>query len=96
MLDSAWGKAMNLNLNGLPEIELPGDHFSPGGAYFVEDVTETPLVARRVSSHWVTGLSRRRFDWTRFERMGEVFFGSSCPRRSLSFARRARRPWRRS
>ena len=50
MLDSAWGKAMNLNFNGLPEIDLPGDHFSPGGAYFDEDVTETPLVAeaRRV------------------------------------------------
>jgi O-succinylbenzoate synthase len=45
MLDSAWGKAMNLQLNGLPAIDLPGDHFSPGGAYFEEDVTTAALVA---------------------------------------------------
>lgn len=45
MLDSAWGKAMNLQLNGLTSIDLPGDHFSPGGAYFEEDVTAGPLIA---------------------------------------------------
>jgi hypothetical protein len=73
MLDSAWGKAMNLNLNGLPEIELPGDHFSPGGAYFVEDVTETPLVVESGRFALSDGVSAgAEFDWPRFERMGEV------------------------
>jgi O-succinylbenzoate synthase len=73
MLDSAWGKAMNLNLNGLPEIELPGDHFSPGGAYFVEDVTETPLVVESGRFALSDGVSAGiEFDWPRFERMGEV------------------------
>jgi O-succinylbenzoate synthase len=73
MLDSAWGKAMNLNLNGLPEIELPGDHFSPGGAYFVEDVTETPLVAEAGQFALGDGVSAGvAFDWRRFERMGQV------------------------
>jgi O-succinylbenzoate synthase len=80
MLDSAWGKAMNLNLNGLPAIDLPGDHFSPGGAYFVEDVTETPLVAEagqfalgdRVSAGVV-------FDWAHFERMGQVVHRQQFP-----------------
>ena len=38
----------------LPEIDLPGDHFSPGGAYFVEDVTETPLVAEAANSRSAT------------------------------------------
>ena len=75
MLDSAWGKAMNLNLNGLPEIELPGDHFSPGGAYFVEDVTETPLVAEAGQFALGDGVSAGvAFDWPRFERMGEVVY----------------------
>jgi O-succinylbenzoate synthase len=31
MLDSAWGKAFNLHFNTLDAIDLPGDHFSPGG-----------------------------------------------------------------
>ena len=73
MLDSAWGKAMNLNFNGLPEIELPGDHFSPGGVYFVEDVTETPLVAQ--AGRFALGdcvSAGVAFDWPRFERMGQV------------------------
>jgi O-succinylbenzoate synthase len=70
MLDSAWGKAMNLNLNGLPEFDLPGDHFSPGGAYFQEDVTETPLVA--VGGQFALGdevSAGVSIDWPRFERM---------------------------
>ncbi len=46
MLDSAWGKAFNLNFNALKEISLPGDHFSPTGSYFEEDVTKTPLVSK--------------------------------------------------
>jgi o-succinylbenzoate synthase len=75
MLDSAWGKAMNLNFNGLPEIELPGDHFSPGGAYFVEDVTETPLVAEAGQFALGDGVSAGiAFDWPRFERMGRVVY----------------------
>jgi O-succinylbenzoate synthase len=75
MLDSAWGKAMNLNFNGLPEIDLPGDHFSPGGAYFVEDVTETPLVAAGGQFTLTDDVSAGvRIDWPRFERMGEVVF----------------------
>jgi O-succinylbenzoate synthase len=73
MLDSAWGKAMNLNFNGLSEIELPGDHFSPGGAYFVEDVTATPLVAEAGQFELGEGVSAGvAFDWMRFERMGQV------------------------
>jgi o-succinylbenzoate synthase len=73
MLDSAWGKAMNLNINGLPEIELPGDHFSPGGVYFVEDVTAEPLVAEAGQFALGDGVSAGvAFDWPRFERMGQV------------------------
>ena len=30
MLDSAWGKAMNLNFNGLTEIDLKGATLFPG------------------------------------------------------------------
>jgi o-succinylbenzoate synthase len=79
MLDSAWGKAMNLNFNGLSEIELPGDHFSPGGAYFVEDVTETPLVAEAGQFALGDGVSAGvAFDWTRFERMGQVVYRQEC------------------
>lgn len=70
MLDTAWGKAMNLNFNGLPEIDLPGDHFSPGGAYFVEDVTTAPLVACDGGFTLGDGISTGlTFDWPRFERM---------------------------
>jgi o-succinylbenzoate synthase len=73
MLDSAWGKAMNLNFNGLPEIALPGDHFSPGGAYFVEDVTAEPLVSEAGTFALGDGVSAGvAFDWPRFARMGQV------------------------
>jgi O-succinylbenzoate synthase len=75
MLDSAWGKAMNLNFNGLCEIDLPGDHFSPGGAYFVEDVTDTPLTATDGRYELDDDISAGvTIDWPRFERMGEVAF----------------------
>ena len=75
MLDSAWGKAMNLSFNGLPEIELPGDHFSPSGAYFVEDVTERPLITEAGRFALGDGVSAGvAFDWTRFERMGQVIY----------------------
>ena len=80
MLDSAWGKAMNLNFNGLTEIALPGDHFSPGGAYFVEDVTESPLMAEAGQFSLTDGVSAGvDFDWRRFERMGEVVYRQECP-----------------
>lgn len=72
MLDSAWGKAMNLNFNGLTEIGLPGDHFSPGGAYFVEDLITEPLVAVDGAYTLGDGVSAGvTFDWKRFERMAD-------------------------
>ena len=75
MLDSAWGKAFNLNLNGLPEIDLPGDHFSPTGAYFEEDLVATPLVARDGAYTLGEGVSAGvELDWERFERLGERVF----------------------
>jgi hypothetical protein len=59
----------------MPEIELPGDHFSPGGAYFVEDVTETPLVAKAGQFALGDGVSAGvAIDWPRFERMGRVVY----------------------
>jgi o-succinylbenzoate synthase len=81
LLDSAWGKAMNLQFNGLPEIDLPGDHFSPGGAYFVEDVTETPLVSANGDYSLGDGVSAGViFDWPRFERMGEIVYRQEFPK----------------
>jgi O-succinylbenzoate synthase len=79
MLDSAWGKAMNLNFNGLSEIDLPGDHFSPGGAYFVEDVTTLPLVSTNGEFALGDGVSAGiPFDWPRFERMAQVVTSQDC------------------
>lgn len=73
MLDSAWGKAFNLNYNTLSAIDLPGDHFSPTGAYFVQDVTKEALAAPggvfTVGEGVSTGLT---FDWDAFERLSEV------------------------
>ncbi len=70
MLDSAWGKAMNLNFNGLPEIDLPGDHFSPGGAYFVDDLTTEPLAAVNGAFALGGGISAGvSFDWATFDRL---------------------------
>lgn len=78
MLDSAWGKAMNLQVNGLPAIDLPGDHFSPGGAYFVEDVTDRPLVATDGAYTLRDGASAGvAIDWERFDKLGEKLFGVS-------------------
>jgi O-succinylbenzoate synthase len=75
MLDSAWGKAMNLNFNGLCEIDLPGDHFSPGGAYFVEDVTSEPLVSINGEFTLGDGVSAGvAFAWPWFERMASVVY----------------------
>jgi len=79
MLDSAWGKAMNLNFNGLPEIDLPGDHFSPSGAYFEQDVVTTPLVAHDGCYHLTDAVSAGvTFDWGAFERLAVKAFEIKC------------------
>ena len=76
MLDSAWGKAFNLNFNGLPAIDLPGDHFSPSGAYFEQDIAGPALVAMDGSYALGDGVSTGlTFDWEAFERLGERLFG---------------------
>lgn len=71
MLETSWGKAFNLNFNALNAIELPGDHFSPSGAYFEEDIVTEPLVANRgvytLGDGIATGLV---VDWDVFERLG--------------------------
>lgn len=75
MLDSGWGKAMNLQFNGLVEIDLPGDHFSPGGAYFREDVITEPLVSNHGEYSLGDGVSAGvSFDWFTFERLSATVF----------------------
>ena len=75
MLDSAWGKAMNLNLNALSAIDLPGDHFSPSGAYFERDVTVEPLVSRDGSFSLGDGVSTGvTFDWAFFDANARELF----------------------
>lgn len=75
MLDSAWGKAFNLNFNGLEAIDLPGDHFSPGGAYFERDLVATPLVAPNGEFTLTDGVSTGvEFDWDAFASLGEKRF----------------------
>lgn len=79
MLDSAWGKAMNLQFNGLDSIDLPGDHFSPGGPYFEQDLTVEPLSAPNGIFTLGDGVSTGvEFDWKTFEQLGtkvETFAG---------------------
>ena len=71
MLDSAWGKAMNLQFNGLECIDLPGDHFSPGGPYFEQDLTLEPLSAPNGIFTLGNGISTGvDFDWKTFEKLG--------------------------
>lgn len=75
MLDSAWGKSFNLNFNALDAIDLPGDHFSPSGAYFVRDLTKTPLSAPGGVFTLGDGVSAgAEFDWKAFEELGEVVY----------------------
>ncbi|GIW04930.1 MAG: o-succinylbenzoate synthase [Thermomicrobiales bacterium] len=75
MLDSAWGKAMNLHLNGLPEIDLPGDHFSPTGAYFEQDVVTTPLTSQDGCFQLTDAVSAGvEFDWRAFEKLAVKAF----------------------
>lgn len=75
MLDSAWGKAFNLNYNALGAIDLPGDHFSPTGAYFEQDVTTEALAAPggvyTMGEGVSTGLT---FDWDAFGGLSEVVY----------------------
>lgn len=75
MLDSGWGKAMNLNFNGQAEIDLPGDHFSPGGAYFEQDIIAEPLSAPSGQFTLGPGVSAGvEFDWEAFDRMSDQLF----------------------
>jgi O-succinylbenzoate synthase len=75
MLDSGWGKAMNLHFNALAKIDLPGDHFSPGGAYFEQDIITEPLTAPGGSYTLGNGVSAGvEIDWQGFERLGEKLF----------------------
>ncbi len=75
MLDSGWGKAMNVNLNGLAAVDLPGDHFSPGGAYFEQDVIAQPLEAPGGVFTLGNGISAGvEFDWEAFHRLGDLAF----------------------
>jgi O-succinylbenzoate synthase len=75
MLDSAWGKAFNLNLNSLYAIDLPGDHFSPGGAYFEEDIVERVPISRDGAFTLGNGVSTGvTFDWERFTRLATRAF----------------------
>ena len=75
MLDSAWGKAFNLNFNALDAIDLPGDHFSPSGAYFTKDVATPALSAPdgvfSLGDGVSTGLT---FDWDAFNELGELVY----------------------
>ena len=75
MLDTAWGKAFNLNLNGLTEIDLPGDHFSPSGAYFVRDVVTSPLAVSDGSFTLGEGIATGvELDWESFHQLGRLVF----------------------
>jgi o-succinylbenzoate synthase len=75
MLDSAWGKAFNLNFNGLDAIDLPGDHFSPGGTYFEQDIVAEPLRAPNGEFSLTDGVSTGvEFDWEAFDVLGEKVF----------------------
>jgi len=75
MLDSAWGKAFNLQFNGLAAIDLPGDHFSPSGAYFARDIVTSPLTATDGAFALGDGVSTGLdLDWEAFAALGEEVF----------------------
>jgi len=78
MLDSAWGKAFNLNFNALDAIDLPGDHFSPSGAYFAQDVATPALSAPDGVFSLGDGVSTGlQFDWDAFDDLAELVFEQS-------------------
>jgi hypothetical protein len=75
MLDTAWGKAFNLNFNALEAIDLPGDHFSPSGAYFERDIVAEPLVASGGVFGLGDGVSAGlTLDWQAFDALSEPVF----------------------
>jgi o-succinylbenzoate synthase len=79
MLDTAWGKAFNLNFNALDAIDLPGDHFSPSGAYFEQDIVTAPLATTAGVFSLGDGVSAGvTLDWPTFERLGERVFEQCC------------------
>lgn len=78
MLDSAWGKAFNLAFNALDAIDLPGDHFSPSGAYFVRDLAAPPLAAPAGRFNHGNGVSTGlAFDWDAFNDLSELVYEQS-------------------
>jgi O-succinylbenzoate synthase len=75
MLDTAWGKAFNLNFNALDAISLPGDHFSPSGAYFEQDIVAEPLTAPNGTFTLGDGVSTGvTLDWLSIDRLGQRLF----------------------
>jgi O-succinylbenzoate synthase len=78
MLDTAWGKAFNVNFNSLDAIQLPGDHFSPTGAYFMEDIAGPALKAEdgvfTLGNDVSAGV---KVDWDIFNRLGEVVYAQT-------------------
>lgn len=79
MLDSAWGKAMNLQLNTLTAFDLPGDHASPGGPYFVEDVAPTPALDDGMAVLGDQPSAGVQIDWEAMERLGTVVIEARRP-----------------
>lgn len=80
MLDSAWGKASNLNLNTLTAFTLPGDHFSPGGIYFVEDITTKTLTCKDGVYSVGPGIGPGvEIDWEVFNRLSTPQFEVRFP-----------------
>jgi O-succinylbenzoate synthase len=79
MLDTAWGKAFNLNFNALDAIALPGDHFSPSGAYFEQDIVTEPLATTDGVFTLGDGISAGvTLDWPAFERLGQRVYEQCC------------------
>ncbi|HKG24713.1 MAG TPA: o-succinylbenzoate synthase [Thermomicrobiales bacterium] len=79
MLDTAWGKAFNLNFNALDAIALPGDHFSPSGAYFEQDVVTEPLVSTNGVFTLGDGVSAGvTLDWAVFEGLSTPICEQCC------------------
>lgn len=75
MLETAWGKAFNVNFNSLDAIQLPGDHFSPSGAYFMQDIAGPALKADDGIFTLGDGVSAGvEVDWDTFNSLGEVVY----------------------